>query len=50
MPDEIKSYVGQKGVPQAEFFHLDAEVCRIDITVHAVLWSRAGMRLSVARS
>lgn len=28
MPDEIKSYVGQKGVPQAEFFHLDAEVRR----------------------
>jgi hypothetical protein len=26
MPDEVKSYVGQKGAPQAEFFHLDAEV------------------------
>ncbi len=26
MPDEVKSYVGGKGVAQAEFFHLDAEV------------------------
>lgn len=50
MPDEIKSYVGQKGVLQAEFFHLDAEVRMSNRHHRACCAGKRGRRaLGVAR-